>query len=217
MKKHWDDFFFFFLLLFFIISLTLSLSPSRGWKNHIFISKARKRRHIKTDTYWKWLWWHQGLFWGNAREKKAASGEMRKGVSEWVSEWERKKKKIDSDERRSYLNLEGEEKMRKEFSALACLFIFLLSLSLSLSLSSVMLNIYTHQVKRIRLSVFYHMWYQTIYSFLLRRSQGTKYLQEFRKWFMSEWVREWVRERQEMPKKSRCEIQQITSEKGFVR
>lgn len=78
----------------------------------------------------------------NAREKQWRWGR------EWVSERDGKKK-IDSDERRSYLNLE--KKIEKRIFCVG-LFIYFSSFSLVR-----MPNIHTHQVKRIRLSVFYHV------------------------------------------------------------
>lgn len=141
MKKHWDDFF------FSSSCSSLFHSQEDEKKNHIFISK--KKRHIKTDTYWKWLWWHQGLFWGT-REK---SSEDEEG-----SEWERDgKKKIDSDERRSYLNLEGKKIEKRIF----CVGLFIYFSSFSFFFRPLCL-IYI-RIKWSALDwVFFIMWYQTI-------------------------------------------------------
>lgn len=138
MKKHWDDF-------FFSSSCSSLFHSQEDEKNHIFISKKRgtlKPTHTENDCDDIKVYFEE-------RARKAVK--MRKGVRErWKEKdrlgWEtflskfRRKKKI---EKRIFC---------------VGLFIYFSSFSFFFRpLKRVMPNIHTHQVKRIRLSVFYHV------------------------------------------------------------
>lgn len=108
MKKHWDDF-------FFSSSCSSLFHSQEDEKNHIFISKKRgtlKPTHTENDCDDIKVYFEE-------RARKAVK--MRKGVRE---RWKEK----DRLGWETFLSkFRRKKKSRKEFSALACLFIFLLS------------------------------------------------------------------------------------------